>query len=153
MDSYSHGEFDISGIVVTITDPATEISTIMDAWARFESGWYCDSISDKSYPWLHTVYYNYQDPTDPEKKWYDMLIGYMTNTWAIQADNEVITLTIPAQDYQYVTITEWIPESIAPKWEEINTMDPAELPRAWGYDLDMYDETGTQVTIAVSVTK
>lgn len=151
MDSYSHGAFDISGIVVRVENPESELTTIMAAWDRFYGEGIEGKITDKTYPWVHAVYYNYQNPTDPDRKSYDMLIGYMTDEGVVQENSEITTLNIPAQEYRYTTITEWVPEIIGSEWSKINSMTEVVLPRTYGYDLDMYDETGKQVTIAVSV--
>ena len=80
-----------------------------------------------------------------------MLIGYVTKTGAIQKDPSIITIQIPAQDYRYTTISDISPESIFSTWKGINSTPQSELARNYGYDLDMYNETHTSMTIAVSV--
>ncbi len=82
-----------------------------------------------------------------------MLIGYITKTGSIQKDPQITMLTIPAQDYRYTTITDISPEGIFGKWKEINATPASQLARNYGYDLDMYNEAGTDLTIAVSVSE
>ncbi len=149
MDSYSHESFEVSGYVVRIDHPEDEMPIIQEAWWKFH-GEFSDKIEHKLYPGIHTVYYNY----GPTRKTYDMMIGYMTETGKVQSDENIATLTIPDQDYRYVVVNdENLIPSMAQKWKEINMMSPAELLRSYGYDLDMYNEDGTEVTIAVSVEK
>ena len=63
----------------------------------------------------------------------------------------ITTLHIPAQDYQYITLTENIPNSIGEAWIHIRNMTESELPRTYGYDMDMYSADGKSVTVAVAV--
>lgn len=153
MEKYSHGPFEISGYQVTIPDPSSEMDIIMSAWRRWFTENMADLVIEKESPWLHAVYYNYHDSTDMNKKWYDMVIGYMTRTWAIQKDPSITTVQIPAQDYRYTTLTDISPESIFGTWKEINHTPQPELARSYGYDLDMYNADHTELTIAVSVTE
>jgi hypothetical protein len=39
------------------------------------------------------------------------------------------------------------------EWSNINSMPKFELPRTYGYDLEMYSEDGKGCTLAVSVNK
>jgi hypothetical protein len=80
-----------------------------------------------------------------------MIIGYMTREGIIQTDPTISTVKIPAQDYRYTTLTEISPENILKSWTEINNTPATELARSYGYDLDMYNEGHTEMTIAVSV--
>jgi predicted transcriptional regulator YdeE len=82
-----------------------------------------------------------------------MLIGYITKTGVVQTDPTITTIQIPAQDYRYVTTNEISPENIFGMWNTINTTPASELPRNYGYDLDMYNEAHTELTIAVSVSE
>ena len=109
-------------------------------------------IVSKVYPTLHTVYYNYKNPLDLSKKGYDMLIGYMTEVGSVQ-DEKYTTVEIPAQDYQYTTVVGKLPDRLIETWMEINDTPQSELPRSYGYDLDMYNADGTEVTVAISVKK
>jgi predicted transcriptional regulator YdeE len=77
----------------------------------------------------------------------------MTKTGTIQTDPTVTTITIPAQDYRYVTTNEISPENIFGMWNTINATPASELARNYGYDLDMYNEAHTELTIAVSVSE
>lgn len=80
-----------------------------------------------------------------------MLIGYITTDGVTQTDASITTIHIPAQDYRYTTTTDITPENIFGTWNTINHTPASELPRSYGYDLDMYNETHSSLTIAVSV--
>lgn len=82
-----------------------------------------------------------------------MLIGYITKIGVIQTNPNITTIQIPAQDYRYTTITDISPEAIFGTWSKINTTPQSELARNYGYDLDMYNEAHTELTIAVSVSE
>ena len=82
-----------------------------------------------------------------------MLIGYITKTGTTQSSPQITTIQIPAQDYRYTTLDDISPESIFGTWNTINNTPTSELARNYGYDLDMYNETHTGMTIAVSVHK
>jgi hypothetical protein len=82
-----------------------------------------------------------------------MLIGYITKTGTTQTDPTITTIQIPAQDYRYTTITDISPEAIFGAWNTINQTSSSELARNYGYDLDMYNEAHTELTIAVSVSE
>jgi predicted transcriptional regulator YdeE len=109
-------------------------------------------IVSKAYPTLHTVYYNYKNPLDLSKKGYDMLIGYLTETGSVQ-DEKYTTIQIPAQDYRYITVGGKLPDRLIETWMQINDTSHDKLPRSYGYDLDMYNANGTEVTVAISVKK
>ena len=151
MEKYSHGPFEVSGYKVTIHGPVGEGGTVMDAWRLWFTENRGDRVIEKIYPSLHAVYYNYQNPLDPEKNQYDMIIGYMTKEGVIQTDPSITTVQIPTQDYRYVTITDISPEGILSEWQKINATPPSELHRSYDYDLDMYNTEHTELTIAVSV--
>jgi Integron-associated effector binding protein len=123
----------------------------MDAWRLWFTENMGDRVIEKTYPSIHAVYYNYQDPRDAEKNQYDMIIGYITRDGVTQTDPSITTIQIPAQDYRYMTITDISPENILKSWTEINDTPVSELARSYGYDLDMYNEAHTELTIAVSV--
>lgn len=82
-----------------------------------------------------------------------MLIGYITKTGTTQSSPQITTIQIPAQDYRYTTLDDISPESIFGTWNTINNTPASELARNYGYDLDMYNETHTGMTIAVSVSE
>lgn len=151
MEKYSHGAFEVSGYHVRIGSPENEREVIMNAWKDFFTDAWSERISDKAYPTVHAVYYNYHDTLDLSKKWYDMLIGYITTDGVTQTDASITTIHIPAQDYRYTTTTDITPENIFGTWNTINHTPASELPRSYGYDLDMYNETHSSLTIAVSV--
>lgn len=150
MEKYSHGPFQVTGYGVTIPTLEQEEEIIMNAWWRWmgENMW--EWITGKVYPTLHTVYYNYKNPLDLSKKGYDMLIGYITEAGSIQ-DEKYTSVEIPAQDYQYTTVTGKLPDRLIETWMEINDTPHDILPRSYGYDLDMYNADNTEVTVAVSV--
>lgn len=125
----------------------------MDAWRLWFTENMGDRVREKAYPSLHAVYYNYKDPLDAQKNQYDMLIGYITKDGIIQTDPTITTVKIPAQDYRYTTLDDISPESIFGAWGKINATPESELARSYGYDLDMYNEAHTQMTIAASVSK
>ncbi len=151
MDSYSHGPFEVSGYKVTIHGPIGEWESVMGAWKYFFTENISDRISDKAYPSVHAVYYNYQHPHDSENNQYDMIIGYITKDGIIQTSSTITTVKIPAQDYRYMTLADISPENIAKAWNTINAIPASELARSYGYDLDMYNDAHTEMTIAVSV--
>lgn len=123
----------------------------MTVWKKWFNENIGDQVIEKEYPSIHAVYYNYQNPLDSEKNEYDMIIGYITKTGTIQKDPRLTTIQIPAQDYRYITLTDISPESIQGAWNTINATPASELARNYGFDLDMYNETHTGITIAVSV--
>lgn len=151
MEKYSHWPFEVSGYKVTIENPENEWELIMAAWKLFFTENITEVITDREYPGIHAVYYNYHNALDLKKKWYDMLIWYITKTGVIQKDSRITTIEIPTQDYRYTTLTDISPLSIFGTWTTINNMSQSELARNYGYDLDMYNETHTGITIAVSV--
>ncbi len=152
MEAYSHGPFQVTGYHVTIPSLEQEEQIIMEAWWRWMGENMGEWIVQKVYPTLHTVYYNYKNPLDLTKKGYDMLIGYMTEVGSVQ-DEKYTTVEIPAQDYQYTTVGGKLPDRLIETWMEINDTPHDVLPRSYGYDLDMYNADGTEVTVAISVKK
>lgn len=151
MEKYSHWSFEITGYHITIPNPQEEQAVIMSAWSKWFSENMWDLVVEKEYPGIHTVYYNYTNPLDPTKKGYDMLIGFMTKAGTMQTHKEFLTLEVPAQDYRYMTVTWELPKNLISSWIEVNSKSQEELKRAYGYDLDMYNADGTEVTLAVSV--
>lgn len=153
MESYSHGPFEVSGYRITIENPERERETIMSAWKLWFTGNMENLVIEKEYPTLHAVYYNYRNQLDRTRKWYDMLIGYITKIGITQTNPQITTIQIPAQDYRYITLDGISPESIFGTWNMINSTPASELARNYEYDLDMYNETHTGMTIAVSVSE
>ena len=153
MEKYSHGPFEVSGYRITIENPEREWEIIMKAWKSFFEDDISARITDRAHPSIHAVYYNYHDQLDLSKKGYDMLIGYITTDGIVQADPTITTIIIPAQDYRYMTITDIRPDAIFGAWKTINSTPVSELARNYGYDLDMYNEAHTEMTIAVSVSE
>jgi Integron-associated effector binding protein len=151
MEQYSHGEFKVSGFVVSIPNKVQEQKAINEAWIEFDKIQLNSIIEPKAYPSLHAIYYNYNNPTDRQLCGYDMLIGYITDD-TFTTDNALIKdITIPAQDYSYLVTKTCTPLDIQAAWETINSMPQLELDRVYGYDLEMYTEDFSNTTIAVSV--
>lgn len=147
MESYSHGAFTVTGIITSIPNLEDETPIIKEAWKKRMTGDTSATIIWQSHASMHAVYYNYNE----SRTSYDMLIWVMTEEDAIQTNDKLITLTIPAQDYRYVMVEWGFPDSIWQAWDTINQMTPQELPRTYGYDLEMYNEANTECSIAVSV--
>jgi hypothetical protein len=80
-----------------------------------------------------------------------MIIGYITRDGVVQPDSSITTIQIPAQDYRYMTLTDISPGNILKSWTAVNNTPVSELARSYGYDLDMYNEAHTEMTLAVSV--
>lgn len=152
MEKYSHTAFNVTGYKITTTNKDNQSGKdIMQAWEKFRSENIADLIQNKVYPSLHCVYYNYTNPENVDERGYDMLIGYLTEPDSTQENKELTTITIPAQDYEYVLVKGEMPKSLIEEWSKINALSPVELNRSFGYDLDMYSENGTECTITVSV--
>jgi predicted transcriptional regulator YdeE len=152
MEKYSHPAFQVTGYKISTTNKDHQSGKdIMEAWKKFRSENMADSIQHKAYPTLHCVYYNYINPKNYEERGYDMLIGYLTEEGSSQTNPELTTITIPAQDYAYVTVKGEMPNSLIEEWKKINNMPETELNRAFGYDLDMYNADETECTVTVSV--
>jgi hypothetical protein len=154
MDSYSHGIFQVSGYKVTINNPTEAQAVIQVAWKKFMHQGLSQQVEHKAYQHVHAVYYNYTNLDNPELEGYDMLLGYITEDGSTQNNLELITITVPPQDYQYAKFTSDNFEQDLPiEWEKINSMPKSELPRDYGYDLEMYSEDCKSCTLAVSVGK
>jgi predicted transcriptional regulator YdeE len=154
MEKYSHGAFQVTGYKITTTRKDNqEQKDISTAWATFMSEKIADKILHKAYPTLHTVYFNYVNPENLAERGYDMLIGFITEENSKQEDASLTTITIPAQDYEYVKVTGEMPASLVSAWQKVNAMSKQECDRAFGYDMDMYNADMTEVTLTVSVNK
>jgi Integron-associated effector binding protein len=151
MEQYSHGEFKVTGFVVTIPNKAQEQEVINQAWLNFDKMQLNSLVEPKAYPSLHAIYFNYTNPTDKELCGYDMLIGYITDDTFATNNPLLQTITIPAQDYNYLVTKTCTPPDIQAAWENINSMSSQELNRAYGYDLEMYSENFDYTTIALAV--
>ncbi len=153
MEKYSHGAFQVTGYRITTTKKDNrESKDIADAWARFMSEKMSSTIMHKVYPTLHMVYFNYVNPENLAERGYDMLMGYITEENSAQENTNVTTITIPAQDYEYIKVTGEMPKSLIEEWQKVNAMSKDECARAFGCDMDMYNEDMTEVTLTVSVT-
>lgn len=154
MEKYSHGPFQVTGYKITTTKKdGQEHKDLVIAWEKFMSEKMGDKIMHKAYPTLHMVYFNYTNPEDIAERGYDTLIGYITEENSVQEDSTLTTITVPAQDYQYVKVTGEMPASLFAAWDKVNAMPKEECNRAYGYDMDMYNIEMTEVTLTVSVNK
>jgi predicted transcriptional regulator YdeE len=122
----------------------------MAAWWKFFVDRFGDKVEHKAYPHLHTIYYNFVDPTGP-RLGYDMLLGYVTEDGSAQSDSSLTTITIPSQNYKYKKVTGDPKVTLGPVWKEINAMPKEEVARTYQYDMEMFSEDGNEVTVAVSV--
>jgi predicted transcriptional regulator YdeE len=153
MQEYSHEAFEVSGYNVTITNIADSQTIIQEAWGKFMKQGLMQKVEHKVGPHVHAVYYNYHDIRDPDKFGYDMLLCFITETGAKQTSEDIITITIPAQDYKYTEATGDFVTVLPIEWAKINNMPKEEVSRSYGYDLEMYSEDYKTVTLAVSVNK
>lgn len=154
MEKYSHGAFQVTGYKITTTKKNNqEQKDIADAWTKFISENMSDKILHKAYPTLHMVYFNYLTPDNLAERGYDMLIGFITEENSTQDTKTFTTITIPPQDYEYVKVTGEMPKNLIAEWHKVNAMSNKECNRAFGYDMDMYNQDMTEVTLTVSVGK
>jgi predicted transcriptional regulator YdeE len=151
MEQYSHGEFKVTGFKVSIPNKHQEQEVINQAWLDFDKMQLNSLVEPKANPSLHAIYYNYTNPTDNKLCGYDMLIGYITDDNYATNNPLLQTITIPAQEYKYITINSCDALEIQVAWEKINSMPQTELDRAYGYDLEMYAESFGNLTIATSL--
>lgn len=144
LSPYSHGSFFVTGKVshVTFADLAHEMKAI---WDEVKTSNYPANIRDPEHGSLHAVYFNHSDTG------FDMLIGLITKSGSVQTESGLTTIEIPAQDYQYAEFDFTGPESVSLAWQAINGVSREELPRKFGYDLEMYGEDMKKFTIALSV--
>ena len=153
MEKYSHGPFQVTGYKISTTRKNNqETKDIADAWTKFMSENMSDKIAHKAYPTLHAVYFNYVNPENVAERGYDMLIGFITEENSAQEEG-LTTITVPAQDYEYVKVTGELPQNLVLEWERVNATTKEECNRAFGYDMDMYNADMTEVTLTVSVNK
>jgi predicted transcriptional regulator YdeE len=153
MQEYSHGAFQVSGYKVRITNPQDAQGIIQEAWAKFMKGGLSHQVEHRETPHVQAIYYNYHDLGDPLKVGYDMLIGYGTLEGKTQSNPELVTITVPAQDYRYTRVTGDFQTILPIEWKKINDMPKSEVNRDYGYDLEMYSEDYKTCTLAVSVNK
>ncbi len=154
MEKYSHGSFQVTGYKISTTKKDNrEEGDMALAFENFKFSKIADKILHKVYPGLHIVYFNYVNTENKAELCYDMLIGYITEDGSVQEDENITTITIPAQDYEYVKVTGEMPESLISEWKKVNAMTKEECDRAYGYDMDMYSEDMSSVTLTVSVNK
>lgn len=154
MEKYSHGAFQVTGYKITTTKKDNQdVKDIADAWAKFISEGMSEKIKHKAYPTLHTVYFKYIHPENIKERGYDMLIGYITEENPAQDEVSLTTTRIPAQEYEYIQINGGLPEALITEWQKVNAMSKEECNRAFGYDMDMYNEDMSGVTLTVSVNK
>lgn len=154
MEKYSHGAFQVTGYKITTTKKDNQdAKDIAGVWAKYMSDGMSEKVKHKAYPTLHMVYFNYVHPENLEERGYDMLMGFITEEGSVQEDASLTTITIPAQDYEYVKVTGEMPSSLVREWQKVNEMSQEECHRAFGYDMDMYNADMSEVTLTVSVNK
>lgn len=152
MQKYSHGEFEVTGLKTRITNGGDMTSEqVGAAWMKFMADGLSDSIQDKEFPGVHVLYFNYENVENPTNRSYDMIIGFLTKTGATQTNPEIMTVKIPAQNYEYLEIKGNMPTCVIDGWKQINALSPDECARTYQFDLDMYTEDRTAVTLTVSV--
>ena len=154
MEKYSHGPFQVTGYKITTTKKDNqEAKDIADAWTKFMSEGMGEKIKHKAYPTLHMVYFNYVHPEILNERGYDMLMGYITDEGSVQEDVSLTTILIPAQEYKYTQVKGEMPSSLIKEWQKVNAMSQEECNRAFGCDMDMYNEDMSEVILTVSVLK
>jgi predicted transcriptional regulator YdeE len=151
MEQYSHEAFHVSGYKVRIPNKHEEQKIIKAAWKKFMEGGLSKLIENKAYIGVHAVYYNYKHIGDLENEGYDMLLGFITNESTKQSSPEFVDFMIPAQDYMYTKASGNFAEVLPLEWNKVNKQSKSEVPRKYGYDLEMYSEDFKTVTLAVSV--
>lgn len=145
MNTYSHEAFNVTGIVKHFNYQNLDVE-MPDFWDKLRTTDMIQGIITTSpYKGLHAVYYNH------DKEGFEMLVGYITIDTDTQTDSKYTTITIPEQDYMYETIKFDGPESISNLWQKINSIPKTEVPRKFGFDLEMYTEDMLGCTVAVSV--
>jgi predicted transcriptional regulator YdeE len=150
--NHTHGAFQVSGYKVTINNPQEAQAIIQKAWHKFMKDGLSQLVEHKATPHIQAVYYNYTNLDNPEKIGYDMLIGFGTEDGSIQINPELISIIVPQQDYQYIKFTsDNFQQDLPIEWAKINFMPKSEVPRTYGYDLEMYSEDYKGCTLAVSV--
>lgn len=151
MESYSHGQFQVSGYKISTTNQDFQSrKDIGAAWNKFKTENMAEKILGKTGPTLHCIYFNYSDQKNLNSRSYDMLIGFVTEG-KVQTDPEITTITIPPQNYKHDTVKGIMPITLIKKWQEINKMgQKGRLARTFGFDMDMYLEDGS-VIATVSV--
>lgn len=142
--SYSHGAFSITGKIyhVTFADLARQMQTL---WGEVQSTNFPATIVDPEHGSLHVAYFNHSATG------FDMIIGLITKEGSVQTNGALTTLEIPAQEYRYAEFDFTGPESVSLAWQAVNTVSREDLPRKFGYDLEMYSEDMKKFTIALSV--
>ena len=152
MEKYSHGAFQVTGYKITTTKKdGQEHADLTAFWEKFMSEKMGDKVQHKAYPTLHMVYFNYTNAENVAERGYDALLGYITEEGSVQEDASLTTITVPAQEYEYVKVTGELPANLFAEWDKVNAMSKEECNRAFGYDMDMYNADMTEVTLTVSV--
>jgi predicted transcriptional regulator YdeE len=150
MQEYSHGEFQVSGYVIEGIESVNPVKVIQDFWSRFIVDNLGDTITSKAYPHIHAIYYNYKN-LGQEDESYDMLLGFVTQDGSVQDSQEIVTITIPPQNYKFTKVKGKLDEVVSQEWKKINKMPKEEVNRNHSYDMEMYSDDGKRCTIAVSV--
>ena len=144
LSSYSHGIFHITGKIshISFANLAQEMKTI---WDEVKTTNYPATILNPEHGSLHVAYFNHSDTG------FDMILGLISQSGTVQKNPDLTTIEIPAQDYQYAEFEFTWPEAVSLAWQSVNALPREELPRKFGYDLEMYSEDLKKFTIAVSV--
>lgn len=102
-------------------------------WQRFQAEKCIESIQGKLDAKVYAVYHNYDgDHTGP----YEFFIGCAVDSEAKVPDG-MVSIEIPAQDYQLRLAKGQMPNCIAEAWMEIWDSD---IDRAYTYDFEVYGE-------------
>jgi predicted transcriptional regulator YdeE len=148
MLSYSHKAFNVTGVKVYLN--YSDMNTTMpEFWENFrENGQkILDTIQGVESKSLHALYFNHNETG------YDMVVGLWTSNDTKQTNNELATITIPAQDYMYEEFTFTKGQDVSSAWQKINRLPKTEINRAMLYDMEMYSEDMKTFTIVVGVKK
>jgi predicted transcriptional regulator YdeE len=137
-------------LVTTTNKDFASQQDIRLAWRKWMTTDIASTVSGKASETVHCIYFNYTNSENIDERGYQMLIGYNTKENAVQANPDLTTITIPAQDYKYDSAVGEMPMALINKWKEINVLSQEEVHRSFGYDMDMYLEDGS-VTVVVSV--
>jgi predicted transcriptional regulator YdeE len=148
MQTYSHEAFNVTGVKVHL-EYATMNTTMPEFWTDFRENGnkLLDTIEGVESKSLHAVYFNL-DATS-----YDMVVGWYTNNEAVQTNSDLVTLTIPQQDYMYEEFPFTKPQDVSDAWQKVNKLPKTEVNRAMLFDMEMYSEDMKTFTICVGVKK
>lgn len=143
LSSYSHGNFHTTGKVyhVTFAGLAREMQTI---WDEVKTTNFPMTIQEVEHPGLHAVYFNMSDAV-----WY----AHRSHDEGMSCSDKSRTHHTRNPCSRLRLCWFWIYRSRSSllAWQQVNAVSREELPRKFGYDLEMYSEDLKKFTIAVSV--